>query len=345
LTGPEPPRPSSEPTAGGAGDQSDPSGPPGRRRSYFTLEGRAAPGLFVLGWLGSIAGLAIIAVAVLSAGPVPQVVLAFSGAAILEIGLIAAGGSQAIERKTRGLEPYVGPSPLLVFVATIPATYLAAVAVGGPLEALGVRLGRPLATLLLVALQEAVNIGLTRLLVVGQGAISWRDMGFGRPAIAAARDLVWGASLAAPVIVATIIVSNVLFAIFKAAPDSPLPPTGTPIGIALSLITGAVLAPIGEEVLFRGVATTAWVRSIGVWPGIVRAALLFGIAHVLTISGTSFGQAAALAIVGFVGRLPVSLVLGWAYVRRGSIWASMGLHATFNGALILLAEFATHVSS
>ena len=97
--------------------------------------------------------------------------------------------------------------------------------------------------------------------------------------------------------------------------------------------------------LFRGVATTAWVRSIGVWPGIVRAALLFGIAHVLTISGTSFGQAAGLAIVGFVGRLPVSLVLGWAYVRRGSIWASMGLHATFNGALILLAEFATHVSS
>jgi uncharacterized protein len=343
LTRPEPPRPDSGPTDSGQTAPADAPGPPGR--SYFTIEGRAAPGLFVLGWLGSIAGLAIVAVAVLSVGPLPQVVLGVIGAAILEIGLVAAGGSQAIERKARGLAPYVGPSPLLVFVATIPATYLAAVVVGGPLEALGVRLGRPLATLLLVALQEGVNIGLTRLLVVGQGAISWREMGFGRPVTAAILDLAWGASLALPVIFATIIVSNVLFAIFKAAPESPLPPTGTAIGLTLSLITGAVLAPIGEEVLFRGVATTAWVRSLGVWPGIVRAALLFGIAHVLTISGTSFGQAAALAIVGFVGRLPVSLVLGWAYVRRGSIWASMGLHATFNGVLIILAEVATRVSS
>ncbi len=47
-------------------------------------------------------------------------------------------------------------------------------------------------------------------------------------------------------------------------PASPLPPTGTTIGFALSLLAGVVVAPFGEEILFRGFATTAWVRGRGV---------------------------------------------------------------------------------
>ena len=39
--------------------------------------------------------------------------------------------------------------------------------------------------------------------------------------------------------------------------------------------------------------------------------------------------------------LPIALALGWLFVRRGSIYASIGLHATFNGFLLVLAEAAT----
>jgi membrane protease YdiL (CAAX protease family) len=38
-----------------------------------------------------------------------------------------------------------------------------------------------------------------------------------------------------------------------------------------------------------------------------------------------------------VARLPISLLLGWVFLRRGSLWASVGLHATFNLVLLLLA--------
>ncbi len=34
----------------------------------------------------------------------------------------------------------------------------------------------------------------------------------------------------------------------------------------------------------------------------------------------------------------VALVLGWLYVRTGSLWAPIGLHATYNAVLIILAE-------
>jgi membrane protease YdiL (CAAX protease family) len=97
---------------------------------------------------------------------------------------------------------------------------------------------------------------------------------------------------------------------------------------------------VAEEVLFRGVATTAWVRRYGVWPGIIRGALFFAIAHVLLLGGASFGEAVALAVVGFAGRLPVAIALGWVYVRRGSLWSAIGLHAAFNGVLLVLADAA-----
>ena len=47
-----------------------------------------------------------------------------------------------------------------------------------------------------------------------------------------------------------------------------------------------------------------------------------------------------MAAVGFIGRLPVALVLGWLFVRRGSLWAPIGLHAAFNGILLVAAEAA-----
>ena len=116
--------------------------------------------------------------------------------------------------------------------------------------------------------------------------------------------------------------------------------TGTTSGLILHLLAGAVVAPIAEEIVFRGVAVTAWSRTNGAWVAIVRAAILFAGAHVLLVGGQSFGDAASLAIVGAAARLPVALALGWIYLRQGTIWSAIGLHATFNAVLLLLAERA-----
>ena len=336
---------------GGPGDDRtrEPADPPEEDRSQdgrvptrpgvgtFTIEGRSAPGLFVVGWLATLLGIATLLVGLLSA---QAPVIVGIGLAILSVGLISGAGAQAIERRTRGREPYTGPSPVLILAAAIPSALVLALVVGSVLDLGGVEAPAPAVNLLLLLIQGATYVGLVRLLVVGTGALSWSEIGLRRPGRRIGVDLLWGAAYAGPVIALTLVVTSILVTVFRTAPDSPLPPTGELAGLLLNLAAGAVVAPVAEEVLFRGVGTTAWVRSLGVRPGIVRSAIFFALAHVLVISGETLGQAAGAAAVAFAGRLPVSLALAWVYVRRNSLWASIGLHAAFNGILIVLADVA-----
>jgi membrane protease YdiL (CAAX protease family) len=304
----------------------------------FTTEGRAAPALFVVGWLATIVGLVGIAIGIFGPAGLGGGLFFFAGASSLTIGLSGLAGSQAIEGRAAAADGYRGPSPFLIFLVWLPATYVAWVTIGLPLELAGIDLGRLGTELLFLLVQSAIAIGVVRLLVVGTGALSWRDMGFNRPAAGAIADLGWGAILAGPAILVTAILAAVLVRFVGVAPESPLPPTGTPVGLLVHLVAGAVIAPVAEETIFRGVALTAWRSSLGANGAIIRSSLLFAVAHVLFIGGDSFGSALSVAAVGFLGRLPIALFLGWAFVRRGSIWAPIGLHAAFNAILIAAAE-------
>jgi membrane protease YdiL (CAAX protease family) len=312
----------------------------GRRAgvSTFTIEGRSAPGLFVVGWLATLSGLGLVLIGLLASDGIARLGLIVLGLLVLSVGLVAAAGSQGIERRAHAVPGYAGPSPLLVFAASIPVSILAVIAIGVPLGAIGVDLAGPVGALLSVAVQAVVYVALVRLLVVDTGALDWRSMGILHLDRLQLVELVGGAFWALPVIVATIPVSLILLAIFPVTPESPLPPTGEAVGFALSMVAGAIVAPAGEELLFRGFATTAWVRRLGPRQGILRAALIFAFAHVLTTSGTSTGDAVGLAVVGFGTRIPIGLALGWLFVRRGTIWAPLGLHGAFNAILLVIGE-------
>ena len=323
-----------------------PPGPPANRPRagaetgifHFSIERRAAPALFVAGWLATIVGVAGLIVGVIAPPGTAGRALFVVGSAVLGVGLCGLAGSQAVERRAAAMVGYSGPSPVLLFAAWLPTTYVAWVALGLPLELLGLDLAGPPAELLFLVVQTAVAIGLVRLLVVGPGALSWRGIGFSRSARAAGADLAWGALLAGPAILLTAVVGAALIALTGVAPESPLPPTGTSAGLALHLIAGAFVAPIAEEIVFRGVAVTAWTPSVGPAGAILRSSALFAAAHVLFVSGDTFATGLAIAAVGSVGRLPIAAMLGWAFLRRGSIWAPLGLHAAFNAVLIVAAE-------
>jgi len=341
--GPDPGEPTDPSDVEPAADDGSPAGrapAPSARlgTSTFTIEGRSAPALFVVGWLASVLGFGIVIVGVLSGGGPAGLGLIVVGLLLLSVGLIAAAGSQGIERRARGMAGYAGPSPLLVFAASIPVSILAVIAIGVPLGLAGVALDGPFGALLSVILQALVYVALIRLLVVDTGALDWRAMGIRALDRLAIGEMIGGALWAVPVIVATIPVSLVLLRVFPVTPESPLPPTGEAVGFALSLLAGAVVAPFGEEILFRAFATTAWVRGVGLRQGLLRAALVFAFAHVLTTSGSSTGDAFGLAVVGFGTRVPIALALGWLFLRRGTIWASFGLHAMFNAILLVIAE-------
>jgi membrane protease YdiL (CAAX protease family) len=304
----------------------------------FTIEGRSAPALFVVGWLATLVGIGLVAVGIMSSDTTAARILVIVGLIPLAVGLIAGAGSQAIERRARGRLPYQGPSPFLVLLASVPISLLAVLAASLPLSFFGVALDGPFGALLSVTIQAAVYVGLVRLLVVDAGALDWAAMGVRRPDGRAVFEGLGCALWALPVVFVTGILVSILLQAVPVEPVSPLPPTGTNIGFALSFLAGALVAPFGEEILFRAFATTAWVRGLGVARGVVLGALVFAFAHVLTISGSSAGDAFQQAFVAFVGRIPIALALGWLFVRRGTVWASFGLHAAFNAILLVLAE-------
>ena len=307
--------------------------------STFTIEGRAAPALFIVGWLATILGAGVLAIGYGSPRGLPSSVLILAGLATLSIGLISGAGSQAVERRTSS-QPYAGPSPYLLVLASIAVSTLVASLLGLVATVIGLGRDSLLVTFLVLAVIQATYLVLIRLLVVDTGALSWAEIGFRPGKILAVREFAIGVSFAVPVIFLTLIVASIAYVLLPVTPESPLPPTGTFTGLLLNLVAAAVLVPIGEETMFRGVATTAWARAFGVQRAVVQGALFFAIVHVLQVSGSDPAEGLALAVVAFVTRIPVALALGWLFLSRRTLWASIGLHSAYNATTLILAELA-----
>jgi uncharacterized protein len=97
---------------------------------------------------------------------------------------------------------------------------------------------------------------------------------------------------------------------------------------ALALLVAVVMAPLVEEVLFRGVLFQALRRRVGLWPGALLSSLVFTIIHVEIV----FSQPVALA-----GLFSLGVFLAWAFHRTGSLLVPILGHAVFNGVSVLLA--------
>lgn len=84
----------------------------------------------------------------------------------------------------------------------------------------------------------------------------------------------------------------------------------------LLLFTGAVLGPIGEELVFRGVVQSA-LEKYGAWVAVIGSSLMFAAIH-----GPS---------VIFVDAFVMGLFFGAVFRLSGSIWPAIALHVTYNG--------------
>jgi membrane protease YdiL (CAAX protease family) len=306
----------------------------------FTIEGRHAPAIFVVGWLATLVGIALTATVSFGASGLAGAALSLASLFALSVGLVLLAGSQTIERRAAGAT-YAGPSPLLVLLAVLAVWRLAGFLVGVLLLPIADRIPIAVGDLIGAIVTGLVFVGVVRLTIVGPGVLRWPDMGWIGARAEALRGMLGGAVLAGPVILVTSIVAVVLTSLMGVTPPSPLPPTGTAPGLVLHLLAGAVVAPVAEELLFRGFALTAWRRFVGARGAIVRSSIVFVLAHVLFVTGESFGETVRVALVAGAARLPVAFALGWLYVRTGSIWGPIGLHAAFNAILILIGETAT----
>jgi membrane protease YdiL (CAAX protease family) len=81
-------------------------------------------------------------------------------------------------------------------------------------------------------------------------------MGLRIPAARVLTDVAFGAVFALPVLVFTGAIAVALSQVFQ-PPPNPLPEALSPFDLVANLLSAAVIAPIGEELFFRGYATTA----------------------------------------------------------------------------------------
>lgn len=92
-------------------------------------------------------------------------------------------------------------------------------------------------------------------------------------------------------------------------------------GAVLTVFALVVLAPLGEELVFRVLLLRALVRRMGFWPAAVVSGLIFGSVHLDAWIDLFWPRWIALVVVG-VG-------LAWIYRWRG-YWAAVAAHATVN---------------
>jgi membrane protease YdiL (CAAX protease family) len=89
----------------------------------------------------------------------------------------------------------------------------------------------------------------------------------------------------------------------------------------LILLPTAVLVPIGEELLFRGLFLRGFLLRYGATPALALTSLLFAVVHLNPWS--------------LVGYFIVGWVLGWIVLRSGSVWPAVILHGSYNALAVI----------
>ena len=101
------------------------------------------------------------------------------------------------------------------------------------------------------------------------------------------------------------------------------------VGTALTVVYAIVIAPIGEELFFRGVLFRALRDRHGFWVGAVGSSIGFGLIHF--IPGSAIDAALLMTVMFFTG-----IALCFIYERRRTFVAPIAAHVTFNVIGIVL---------
>lgn len=96
------------------------------------------------------------------------------------------------------------------------------------------------------------------------------------------------------------------------------------------VISAVLIAPIFEELFFRGMVLPAIAKRLGLWAGILLSAVVFGLVHVNQAQDLLGGGLLLLRLV------PLGILFGWLYHWRGTIVVPIIVHSIFNAASVVL---------
>jgi membrane protease YdiL (CAAX protease family) len=90
--------------------------------------------------------------------------------------------------------------------------------------------------------------------------------------------------------------------------------------LLLLMVLAVVVAPIVEEMLFRGILLPALMKKVGLGAAVVANSILFALIH--------------QHLPSLIPLFALALALSLLYVYSGSLWSAIILHALFNGISI-----------
>ena len=94
-------------------------------------------------------------------------------------------------------------------------------------------------------------------------------------------------------------------------------------GTLASVVIVCLIAPVVEEMLFRGVILRGFLHRYTRWHAIAASSIVFGVAH--------------MNLYQFVGATLIGLLLGWLYERSKSLIPCIALHMAYNTAVTAAA--------
>lgn len=216
--------------------------------------------------------------------------------------------------------PIAGRDLLFVLVVTALLLILVRLSVGAPARTIEF-------VLAMLALQSAIPIAVIYLFLVRGRGLRWAEIGL-RPAPA---RWYWWAVLLALASLPLVGLVNYATQVLMGGPlrnpqiDLLAPGGFSWRGLVGMLVMAGLVAPVVEEIVFRGLLY-GWLRPrLGAAIGIAASALLFAVAHgVLHL-------VPALAVQG--------MLLAFLYERSGSLGPAMVMHGVFN-AMMTTALYA-----
>jgi membrane protease YdiL (CAAX protease family) len=251
------------------------------------------------------------------------------------VGLVMNAVRAVIVRRALPPTRYRGPS---IFVMLLIATVISSIGVlGAGADLIALQDGGELTvggTLLLLTITQiglAVTAGL---FVVAPGALSGVRL---LPARGGARSILLGLGLAVPAWLGATTLGLILTWLLELVGREPEPGI---VDIAVARIDPTVLvlalvlvAPVAEELFFRGVVFNAWMREYGTRAAVIGSAMLFAVIH----ANLESVDALIASVVTVVPIFGLGVALALIYRGTGSLAAAMAMHAGFNAISVSIA--------
>lgn len=258
--------------------------------------------------------------------PVTLAWLTLAGALAFTAGLLYSAVRQLRVRRSLAPERYRGPSVLVLLTLVLVLASAITAPFGADATALLLGSGQMtlLGSIVLLTSTQAALLLVSWLLVFRPNALAALPRFPGPDPLRALRmGLGWGvvawvgSSLASAGVVAVLESLGV-----DAAPQAAEQALGL-VEPWLAVLAIVIIAPIAEELFFRGVVFNAFLRERGPRMAYLGSAALFAVIH--------------LSIVALLPIFLLGLALAWIYDRTGNLLAPITMHAMVNGLSVGLA--------